>query len=88
MSMEIGEIIKSYRSKANMTQLELAYKLGYKIPQFISLIENGHSKVPLSIIAELVVILRIPEETILNALMTAYEKEARRHLNKKVRIRA
>lgn len=86
--MEIGEIIKSYRAKAGMTQLELAFKLGYKIPQFISLIENGHSKVPLNIIAELVAILRIPEELVISSLVAAYEKEARRHLNKKVKIRA
>lgn len=85
--MEIGEIVQSYRRKAGMTQLELAQKLGYKIPQFISLIENGHSKVPLSIIAELVAILRIPEDLILDSLLATYEKEARRYLNKKTKAR-
>ena len=83
--MEIGEIIKNYRAKAGLTQQELAKQLGYKIPQFISLIENGHSKVPLNIIAELVSILKIPKDLVLDTLVSAYEKEARRHLNKKVK---
>lgn len=86
--MEIGEIIKSYRAQAGLTQLDLATQLGYKIPQFISLIENGHSKVPLNIIADLVAILKIPENVILDSLVQAYEKEARRHLNRKTKKRA
>ena len=86
--MEIGDIVKNYRIKAGMTQLELAHKLGYKIPQFISLIENGHSKVPLNIIADLLAILKIPETLLLDSLLSAYEKEARKYLGKKSKIRA
>ena len=86
--MEIGEIIKNYRIKADLTQQELAKQLGYKIPQFISLIENGHSKVPLNIIAELVSILKIPQNVVLESLVSAYEREAQRQLNKKVKKRA
>ena len=44
--MEIGEIIRNYRIKADLTQQELAKHLGYKIPQFISLIENNSSSKP------------------------------------------
>jgi transcriptional regulator with XRE-family HTH domain len=86
--MDIGEIVKNYRIKAGMTQLELAQKLGYKIPQFISLIENGHSKVPLNIISDLSNILKIPESIILDSLVTTYEKEARKFLSKKHKKRA
>lgn len=86
--MEIGEIIRNYRIKADLTQQELAKHLGYKIPQFISLIENGHSKVPLNIIAELVSVLKIPENVVLESLVSAYEREAQRHLSKKVKKRA
>ncbi|MFN8846051.1 MAG: helix-turn-helix domain-containing protein [Bdellovibrionales bacterium] len=86
--MEIGEIVKYYRIKTGMTQLELAQRLGYKIPQFISLIENGHSKVPLNIIADLSAILKIPENLLLDLLLSAYEKEARKFLSKKSKIRS
>lgn len=40
------KIIKTARLTLGLTQQELARKLGYKIPQFVSLMENGHSKVP------------------------------------------
>lgn len=86
--MEIGEIIKNYRAQAGLTQQDLASQLGYKIPQFISLIENGHSKVPLNIIADLASILKIPDNVILDSLVQAYEKEARKHLSKKTKKRA
>jgi transcriptional regulator with XRE-family HTH domain len=84
-NLEIGALIKEYRLKAGLTQLELAHKLGYEIPQFISLIENGHSKVPLNVVAQLITLLNIPERHILNALVEAYETETKDilHRNKK-----
>lgn len=45
--MTPGQFIKIQRTAIGMTQLELAKKLDYEIPQFISLMENGHSKVPI-----------------------------------------
>lgn len=44
--MKTGQLIKQYRLNQGLTQLQLAEKLGYEIPQFISLVENGHSKFP------------------------------------------
>lgn len=43
----IGELIKEERRLANMTQEELATKIGAK-KSFISRIENGHSDIQLS----------------------------------------
>lgn len=45
--MKTGQLIKQYRLNQGYTQLQLANKLGYEIPQFISLVENGHSKFPI-----------------------------------------
>lgn len=73
--MKTGELIKKARMKKGLTQAELAKKLGYSIPQFISLIENGHSKVPLSIVKELVNILKIPKSSLIKALIVEYKKE-------------
>lgn len=76
----LGKIIKEYRVSAAMTQLELAKKLGYEIPQFISLIENGHSKVPLNILGQIMTFLDIPEKVLLTALIENYESDAREQL--------
>lgn len=80
-STNIGALIKDHRAQAGLTQLQLAHKLGYEIPQFISLIENGHSKVPLNIVSQLISILDIPENLILDALVEAYIAETKDILN-------
>ena len=47
INRELGALAREYRIKANMTQLELANKLGYESMQFVSLFERGISKIPL-----------------------------------------
>jgi transcriptional regulator with XRE-family HTH domain len=71
----IGHVIKAYREKANMTQKTLAEFLGYENPQFVSLIENGHSKVPLNVIGKVIDALKIPEKKVIDVLLSAYQKE-------------
>lgn len=73
--LPLGQLIKDYRQKANLTQKELAEKLGYDIPQFLSLMENGHSKIPLNILGKIIDLLGIPEKKVLNALTAAYREE-------------
>lgn len=70
--MKPGKLIKTYREKLGMTQLELANKLGYSIPQFISLLENGHSSLPLSITNNVIKTLNIPENVMIEALKEEY----------------
>lgn len=71
----IGHLIKSYREKANMTQKTLSELLGYENPQFVSLIENGHSKVPLNVLGKVIETLKIPEKKIVDVLLAAYQRE-------------
>lgn len=52
-SFAIGELIKEERKNANMTQEELADKIGAK-KSFISRIENGHSDIQLSTLYKLI----------------------------------
>ena len=52
-SFAIGELIKSERRLANMTQDQLAVKTGTK-KSFISRIENGHSDIQLSTLFKLI----------------------------------
>jgi len=52
-SFAIGELIKEERKLAQMTQEQLAEKIGAK-KSFISRIENGHSDIQLSTLYKLV----------------------------------
>ena len=78
----LGSLIKEYRVKADLTQVELAHKLNYDIPQFISLMENGHSKIPLNILGQLISILQIPEKKALDLLVDIYRVEAKEGISK------
>ncbi len=52
-SFAIGELIKEERKQANMTQEQLAEKIGAK-KSFISRIENGRSDIQLSTLYRLI----------------------------------
>lgn len=73
----LGALVKEYRLKAGLTQSQLATKLNYSIPQFVSLMENGHSKIPLNVLGELIAILSIPEKKALDLLVSIYITEAK-----------
>ena len=49
----VGELIKEERKQANLTQAQLAEKIGAK-KSFISRIENGHSDIQLSTLYKLI----------------------------------
>jgi ribosome-binding protein aMBF1 (putative translation factor) len=49
----IGELIKEERKLAQLTQEELAFKIGAK-KSFISRIENGHSDIQISTLYKLI----------------------------------
>lgn len=76
----LGLMIKEHRLKHGLTQAELAEKLGYSIPQFISLMENGHSKIPLDVLGELISILSIPETKVFEILVSSYKREAKEQI--------
>jgi transcriptional regulator with XRE-family HTH domain len=73
--IELGEIIREYREKKGMTQLDLARKLDYSTPQFVSLFERGLSKVPMETLGFLIKVLGIPEKKIVYALVSSYKEE-------------
>lgn len=75
INKELGQMVREYRLKANMTQLELANKLGYESMQFVSLFERGLSKIPLKVIGKLVVILGIPEKKITKNLVDIFTND-------------
>lgn len=83
-SENIGQVIKSYREKAGMTQKTLSEILGYENPQFVSLIENGHSKVPLNVLGRVIEALKIPEKKVVDVLLATYQKEIMAELKHRI----
>lgn len=83
---KIAAMVREYREKAGMTQLELSTKLGYETPQFVSLFERGVSKIPLETMGQLVVILGIPEKKILDSLVEAYRTSTKEKMTNGKRI--
>lgn len=73
----IGSIIKEYRLKAGYSQKEIADILGYTQPVFVSLIEHGTSKVPLSTLGQLITLLKIPEKKVTKLLLDSYAEKVR-----------
>jgi transcriptional regulator with XRE-family HTH domain len=78
---ELGNLIRDFRQKSGMSQLQLAHRLGYDSPQFVSLFERGVSKVPFNILGKLIVVLGIPEKKIVKSIIQAYETEIKKQIN-------
>jgi transcriptional regulator with XRE-family HTH domain len=73
--LEVANLVKNYRVKSGMTQMDLAHKLGYTSPQFVSLFERGLSKIPLETMGQIIVLLSIPEVKVENILVGIFKKE-------------
>jgi transcriptional regulator with XRE-family HTH domain len=70
----LGQMIKQYRKKANLTQLQLARSLGYESTQFVSLFERGMSKVPVGTLGQLIVLIGLPEKKIVKYMLTEHKR--------------
>lgn len=70
---QLGEIIQQHRKQKGLTQMELATKLGYDTPQFISNLERGLAKIPMNTIGQLIVLLDISEKKIVQMHLDAYQ---------------
>ena len=75
VDIEIGQIIRTLREKKGLTQTDLAIKLGYRTPQFVSLFERGLSKVPLETLGQLSVILNFPANRMMDLILRDFEND-------------
>ncbi|MEK6629015.1 MAG: helix-turn-helix transcriptional regulator [Bdellovibrionota bacterium] len=80
-NVSIGKLVRKARVKNNLTQQELANRLGYESVQFVSVFERGHSKVPHIIIGKMVVILGLNEKKFFDLIVKEYKKELVATLN-------
>lgn len=78
--IEIGQMIRDYREKKGLTQLELSKELGYETSQFVSLFERGLSKVPIEVLGRLVLILGLPEKHFKEIIFKDFQDEVNERL--------
>lgn len=82
---QFGALVKEYRLKRGLTQMELASQLGYSNPQFVSLVERDQSKAPLSMLGQLIVVLGIPESEVQELLLNNYRIYVEEELSQGIR---
>lgn len=79
--LNLGDLIKKHRVKKNLSQGDLAERLGFANPMFVSLIERGKSKVPLKVLGQLIIHLEIPEEKVQKLLLESYLNDVSKGLS-------
>lgn len=65
----VGNYLKQKRQDKGLTQSDVALKMGYGSPQFISNIERGISQVPIKALRSLIEIYGISPEEIVEVLI-------------------
>ena len=78
INKNFGLLVRNHRLARGFSQGDLAKKLGYTTPQFVSIMERGESKIPLDTLGELIVILGLPEKELHESLLAATEAEITR----------
>jgi transcriptional regulator with XRE-family HTH domain len=72
---DFGQRLKARRSSLDMTQLELAQKVGQTYFTFISQVENGVAKIPTADIKVWATALDIDPEVLAKACLAAYDPD-------------
>lgn len=83
LHLKIGTIIRTHRTKADMSQLELSRHLGYDSTQFISLFERGLSKCPVKVLGKLCKILDIDQDWMSDLLIQDYKAKVLKEMRAK-----
>lgn len=76
----LGEYLQAKRTKAGLSQGDVATKLGYSSPQFISNFERGLCAPPLNKLKMLVQLYDMNGEEVLKLMMKEHEKHLRKAL--------
>lgn len=76
----VSNLIKTTREKRKITQQELSDYLGVRV-QFISLIENGRSKLPLDKAPLVCASIGLKKKELVDALMSDYAEQIETYLN-------
>lgn len=74
--------LSKWLDEADVTNVDVARRLGYSRPNIIAMMRTGSMKVPLNRIAELADILKMNRLTLLKAALTEYDPALLETLNK------
>lgn len=77
---QLGEFLRKHREKMGLTQGEVAEKIGYSSPQFISNIERGVSVTPLHTLAALIKMYKCNQNEVIHLLMKSQREILRDRL--------
>lgn len=83
----LGEFLQEKRVKANFSQSEVAQKLGYSSPQFVSNFERGLCAPPLEKLKALIPLYRMDGEEVLRLMLKEEERQLRMALGLKKKKR-
>jgi len=71
----LAAMVKMRRTALDLTQLDLAKKLGYTLSNFIGMIENGHAKFPREKVIPFADTLGIPRGVFIRAWLKQYQTD-------------
>ena len=69
--IELAKYLKEKRLAANLSQINIAHRLGYGSAQFISNWERGVARPPVSAIKKIAEVLRVPADEIFEIVLRA-----------------
>ena len=81
MTRHIGQFLKEKRESKGMTQAQVAEKLGYGSPQFISNIERGISRVPMKSLKAFMQVYDLNTDQVINLLLEEKKEQLRKQLS-------
>jgi transcriptional regulator with XRE-family HTH domain len=76
----LGDFLQARRIKAGLSQGDVATKLGYSSPQFISNFERGLCAPPLNKLKMLVALYDLNGEEVMKLLLREHERHLRKSL--------
>lgn len=76
----LGDFLQSRRIKAGLSQGDVATKLGYSSPQFISNFERGLCAPPLNKLKMLLALYDLNGEDVMKLMLKEHEKHLRKAL--------
>jgi transcriptional regulator with XRE-family HTH domain len=82
----VGRLLKAARENAGLRQSDVAKKLGYSSPQFISNWERGLSLPPLDRLPKLLVFLDIPRKTLIASFHRYYTGHLKLEMRRLTRL--
>ncbi len=85
LHQNLGDFLKLKRMDKGLTQGEVAQKLGYSTPQFISNIERGLCSPPLKNLKTLIKLYGIHHEEVIELILQEQEKILRKALSQLVK---